>query len=119
MQPSGIHHVALCVTDVDAAIRFYTEVLGLTVLPRPDFGFPGAWLDAAGQQVHLMQSAEPECGGGHFAMRVDDVDDAVNDIRGHGVHVDRAPHVPGAGQQAFLRDPAGNLIELNQPEPAR
>ena len=56
MKPSGIHHVAICVRDEDEALAFYRDVLGLTVLPRPDFGFGGYWLDAGGQQVHLMKS---------------------------------------------------------------
>jgi len=116
MKPSGIHHVAICVTDPDAAVQFYTGVLGLTVLPRPDFGFGGYWLDAAGQQVHLMQSDDPLPGGGHFAMRVDDLEAAVNDIRAAGWKVDTVPHLDGAGRQAFLHDPSGNMIELNQPE---
>jgi catechol 2,3-dioxygenase-like lactoylglutathione lyase family enzyme len=116
MKPSGIHHVAICVTNSDEAVKFYTEVLGLTVLPRPDFGFGGYWLDAAGQQVHLMESNDPQPGGGHFAMRVDALDEAVADIRAHGVTVNTIPHMEGAGHQAFLHDPSGNMIELNQPD---
>jgi glyoxylase I family protein len=117
MKPSGIHHVAICVTDVEEAKDFYIDVLGLTIVPdRPDFGFGGYWLDAAGQQVHLMHANEPQVGGGHFAVRVDDLDSAVTDIRASGWKVDTVPHMQGAGHQAFLRDPSGNIIELNQPE---
>ena len=39
-----------------------------------------------------------------------------SEISAAGVHVDTIPHTPGAGQQAFLHDPAGNVIELNQPD---
>jgi len=116
MKPAGIHHVAICVTDPEEAVAFYTDVLGLVVVPRPDFGFGGYWLDAAGQQVHLMQSKEPQPGGGHFAMRVDDLERAVSDIRSAGWKVDTVPHMEGAGHQAFLHDPSGNMIELNQPD---
>jgi catechol 2,3-dioxygenase-like lactoylglutathione lyase family enzyme len=38
----GIHHTAIIVTDVERAKRFYGGVLGLSELPRPDFGFEGA-----------------------------------------------------------------------------
>src|SRR3712207_7383782 len=39
-----IEHVAVVVTDVARAKRFYGEVLGLTEAPRPEsFDFPGAW----------------------------------------------------------------------------
>jgi catechol 2,3-dioxygenase-like lactoylglutathione lyase family enzyme len=117
MKPAGIHHVAICVEDADAAKRFYCDVLGFTpVSARPvEFG-RGHWLDAGGQQLHLMEVADPGSNPGHFALRVDDIDAVVTEITAVGVRVDRIPHTPGAGQQAFLRDPSGNVIELNQPE---
>ena len=40
--------------------------------------------------------------------------DAVEDLRGHGLRID-PPSPGGDGRQAFVKDPAGNLIELNQP----
>jgi catechol 2,3-dioxygenase-like lactoylglutathione lyase family enzyme len=116
MKPSGIHHVAICVQDADESVTFYRDVLGLAVLPRPDFGFGGHWLDAGGQQVHLMQSDEPRPRSNHFAIRVDDLGAAVADIREHGVEVNTIDHMAGAGYQAFLQDPSGNVIELNQPD---
>jgi catechol 2,3-dioxygenase-like lactoylglutathione lyase family enzyme len=91
-------------------------VLGLSVLPRPDFGFGGYWLDAGGQQVHLMQSDTVAQGGHHFAFRVDDLDAAVASIRAKGVTVNPIDHMVGAGHQAFLHDPSGNFIELNEPD---
>jgi len=49
-------------------------------------------------------------------MRVDDMEQCVADIRAAGWKVDTVPHTNGAGHQAFLRDPSGNQIELNQPD---
>jgi len=115
MKPAGIHHVSVCVPDAGAALAFYTEVLGLTQLPRPDLG-PGHWLDAGGQQVHLLQSDEARPRSDHFAIRVDDLDDAVADLEASDVKVYRSDYIAGAGRQAFLHDPFGNFIELNQPE---
>jgi catechol 2,3-dioxygenase-like lactoylglutathione lyase family enzyme len=117
MRPSGIHHVAICVDDADTAKTFYCDVLGFTpITSRPvEFG-AGHWLDAGGQQVHLMQVDDPTTNPGHVALRVEDLDAAVDEISAAGVRVDKIPHTPGAGQQAFLRDPAGNVIELNQPD---
>ena len=108
--------MAICVRDAAEAVTFYTDVLGLTELPRPDFGFGGHWLDAGGQQVHLMESEGSRSGGDHFAIRVDDLESAVADIRARGVTVNRVDHMKGAGHQAFLHDPSGNFIELNQPD---
>jgi len=114
---SGVHHVSLNVDDLDACLAFYVDVLGLKVLPRPDFGFPGAWLAAGPQQIHLMQMPEHEAPQGqHFAFRVDDIDQASAELREAGVEVSKATEIPGVGRQAFLRDPAGNMIELNEPK---
>jgi glyoxylase I family protein len=115
VKAAGIHHVALNVTDADVAIEFYTKVLGLTVrTDRPDFGVAGAWLDAGNQQVHLIEVPPPAACGQHFALQVDDLDAAVAELRASGVHVSD-PSPIGPGRQAFLNDPAGNQIELNQP----
>ena len=55
MKLSGVHHVSLNVDDAEKTGRFYTEVLGLEVLPRPDFPFKGLWLRAGGQEIHLIE----------------------------------------------------------------
>jgi glyoxylase I family protein len=115
VKPLGIHHVSLNVEDVDAAVRFYVGVLGFSVRDdRPNFGFAGAWLDVGAQQVHLIEASAPEDRGQHVALHVDDLEAAITDLRAMGVEVSDAFPV-GNGQQAFLHDPAGNLVELQQP----
>jgi catechol 2,3-dioxygenase-like lactoylglutathione lyase family enzyme len=117
MQLIGVHHVAICVPDVDAALGFYVDTLGCEArADRPDFGFPGAWLDAGSQQIHLMQLAGTPAPLQHFALQVADLDAAVAELESRGVDVRRAEHTQGAGFQAFLKDPGGNEIELNQPD---
>lgn len=117
VQPLGIHHVSINVRDAAAAVAFYTEVLGFTLrTDRPDFSFGGAWLDVGGQQVHLLEMAVPDDRGQHFAIWVADLDAAVESIRAKGVSV-TDPKPVGAARQAFLHDPAGNLVELNEPPP--
>ena len=116
MKLQGVHHVSLNVGDVDEAARFYVDVLGLEVLPRPDFGFPGLWLRSEGQEIHLMQVESPQTPAGqHFAFRVDDIDATIEELRGRGVRVSDPLPLPGGARQAFLKDPSGNLIEINQP----
>ena len=119
MEAVGIHHVALCVQDVDDALDFYCGKLGFTqIKERPDFGgFPGAWIHAGANQIHLMQIPEVRPDQlQHFALEVRDLDAVVVELEAAGVDVRRASYTPGAGRQAFLRDPSGNGIELNQPE---
>ncbi len=115
MQPLGVHHVSINVTDAAEAIAFYTDVLGLTLRDdRPDFGFGGAWLDLGPQQVHLLEVPVPDDRGQHFAIRVADLDIAVDELRERGVTVGD-PSPVGTGRQAFLHDPSGNMIELHEP----
>jgi catechol 2,3-dioxygenase-like lactoylglutathione lyase family enzyme len=116
MKLDGVHHVSVNVDDVEKTGRFYLDVLGLEQLPRPDFGFPGMWLRAGAQEIHLMQvesHSAPE--GQHFAFRVYDIAATIEELEARGVQVSKPVQLPGAGRQAFLRDPSGNLIELNQP----
>lgn len=116
---AGVHHVAVNVDDLDAALRFYTEGFGFVPRDdRPDFGFPGAWLDVGVHQLHLVEvpGGRAPDSGGHFALRVDDLDTVVATLRDRGIEVFDSPYFRGAGRQAFVRDPANNLIELNQPD---
>lgn len=111
----AVHHVSINVDDVDAALAFYVGVLGLKVRPdRPDFQFGGAWLDAGGQQVHLIEGEPPGDKGQHFALAFADLPAVVDELRGQGFRVSD-PSKVGTSLQSFLRDPAGNRVELHQP----
>lgn len=112
MQVLGVHHVSLNVADVDVAMAFYTERLGLGVRSdRPDFGFGGAWLDAGSQQIHLIEAPAPQNLGQHVAFVVGDLDATIAELRAAGIDV-TDPSPVGPGRQAFLLDPSGNAVEL-------
>ena len=114
MRPLAVHHVSINVADVEAARRFYVDQLGMTVRDdRPDFGFGGAWLDAGGQQLHLIEGAPPDGLGQHFAVLVADLDATIVELRGLGLDVSDASPV-AANRQAFVHDPSGNLVELHE-----
>ena len=114
MKPLAVHHVSINVSDVEAARSFYTGVLGLTERSdRPDFGFGGAWLDAGGQQVHLIESHSTPAPGQHFALQVENLAAVVDELRGQGIKVSD-PRPVGTSLQAFLDDPSGNGVELHQ-----
>ena len=113
-----VQHISLDVDDLDAALRFYCDALGLTVAARPAaLGDGGAWLDIGdGRQLHLVESASfsPPATSQHLAFGVDDCQATVIELRDAGLEVSD-PFDIGAGIQAFLRDPAGNLLEFNEP----
>ena len=114
---NGIHHVSVNVSDVDRALHFYVDGLGLTPLPRPDFPFGGAWLGLAdGRQVHLIEAPVPDDRGQHVAFAVSDLDAVVIELRARGLEVSTPREVGETGSmQSFLSDPDGNRIELQQP----
>ncbi len=117
MRIVGVHHVNLQVADVTAARAFYSDVLGLAEIDRPAFGVDWLWFQIGGQQLHIGE-AKGHTGPDrqHFALQVENLDEVVSAIEQHGVKVRRAGQtLPGAGVQVFLRDPSGNLIELNEP----
>jgi glyoxylase I family protein len=112
MEPLAVHHVSINVTDVPAAITFYTDVLGGTLrTDRPDFGFGGAWIDVGASQVHLLEAGPPPTLGQHFAVQVADLDAVVTELRARGIVLGE-PSAVGPGRQTFVADPSGNTVEL-------
>lgn len=114
MELLGVHHVSINVDDVPAAVAFY-KALGMTERDdRPEMqGIDGSWLDACSQQLHLIASPVPENKGQHFALRVADLAATIDELRARGIAVGDAQPI-GTGQQAFVVDPCGNLVELHQ-----
>ena len=116
MELLGVHHVSLNVDDLAAADHFYTAVLGFEPIARPDLGFPGSWLQAGPQEIHLLEfGAVPDDVGQHVAFRTNDLDAAIAHLRAAAVEVSDPRSLPTGARQAFLRDPSGNLLELNEP----
>lgn len=111
----GLHHVSVNVEDTSAAQRFYCDLLAMVPIDRPDIGVPGAWLEAAnGVQVHLIELPGGGSDSNHMAFAVDDIDAEIARLRSMGHQVGDWTDI-GTGRQVFLRDPSGNIVELNQP----
>lgn len=116
MELRRIHHVSINVTDLDTALDFYVDRLGLSVIEsRPDIGVVGAWLDAGEQEIHLLEMDDFDAPRAqHFAFQVDDLDAAISTLAERGVTASAPNTMDGICTQAFITDPTGNLIELNQ-----
>jgi catechol 2,3-dioxygenase-like lactoylglutathione lyase family enzyme len=123
---TGHAHVNILTCDVDRSVAFYTDVLGFSILPRPDFGgFPGAWLEQGTTQIHLSKTDRmPErVGLPHFALMVplDAFDDTVDALEARGVQWFAPPSsredFGKTVRAAFLEDPDGNVIELTNAGP--
>ncbi len=104
-------HVNLRVNSLPDALRFYAEVMGLEEIPRGDRGGKGAWFRLGDAEVHLAEdpSAQPRSKR-HFAVQVDDLAAARREAEGKGVEIDQVEDA-----RFFMRDPAGNRIEVVGP----
>jgi len=116
MNISGIHHCSIKVTDMERAVRFYREVLGLQEIDIPSTFSPAGlhvrWFMLGSEQIHLMPSEAPDAASSrHFALHVDEVQAAREHLRARGVEFRETTEIPGA-DRIFIHDPDGNLIEL-------
>jgi len=120
-------HTMVRVTDLDASLRFYCELLGLTEVGRHEHEkgrFTLVFLAAPGDeeaQVELTYNWDPApyAGGrnfGHLAYAVDDIYAACQRFVDGGVTISRPPR---DGRMAFVRSPDGISIELLQRGDAR
>ncbi|MEM7142569.1 MAG: VOC family protein [Actinomycetota bacterium] len=110
----GVHHVSINVDDVSTCRDFYVDTLGFDQIDRPDLGIGGVWLQMGPQELHLVELPLVEGFGPHFAIQVDDIEQARSVLIERGVAVSEASPIDGVCLQAFFHDPAGNQIELNQ-----
>ena len=112
----ALDHVGLHVADVERSLAFYRGVLGLQPIPRPDLGFPGAWLALGpAQALHLIQRAPgAPFVAGHFALAVGDAGAWRARLAGLDVPHRGPLRRPDGATQLFLADPDGHAIELVQ-----
>lgn len=123
--PSGTVNVRYLVDDVEAAVAFYTQVLGFEVLNN----FAPAFADVARGNLRLLLSgpassagrpmpdgARPGPGGwNRIHLIVEDIDAEVGHLREAGARF-RNDVVDGpGGRQILLLDPSDNVVELFQP----
>ena len=129
---TAVSHISVTVTNLDDAKAFYGGALGLHEIPRPDFAFPGVWYALDGDlALHItvkdtmpLRPPDPrrfDTRDPHFALAVADADEAYARIHASGLPFYDFADTPTGLRQLFIRDPAGNMIELIGPtkEPRR
>ncbi|PKM04762.1 MAG: lactoylglutathione lyase [Gammaproteobacteria bacterium HGW-Gammaproteobacteria-6] len=121
-----ILHTMLRVTDLDASVAFYTEVLGMTLLRRKDYpegrftlafvGYGNEIDNAVLELTYNWDTHDYDLGTayGHIAIEVQDVYKACEQIKASGGKVVReaGPMKHGSSILAFVEDPDGYRIEL-------
>jgi catechol 2,3-dioxygenase-like lactoylglutathione lyase family enzyme len=120
MSATHINHVSVHAPDLAASVDFYVALVGARPIATLNFGFPVQWLAIGPTQLHLFQRTHAAPSHHHFAITVHALEpvyrravdlDAIDDIAfGHHLY-----ELPGDIAQLYVRDPGGNLVEIDAP----
>jgi YD repeat-containing protein len=121
MRATRFTHVSVHAYDLEESVRFYTEVFGMQRVPSPDFAQTVEWLQLGDQQLHLFLSEDPAPRQHHIGLDVDDFEAAYVVASERGLFDGDAfgaivRELNDGAVQMYLRDPAGNLVEVNWPD---
>ncbi len=132
MKVKHIDHIGVAVKSIDQAGRFYTEILGLgieEVEEVADQKVKVAFIPITDSEVELLESTDPDGpvakyidargeGIQHIAFRVENIDEALEELKTRGVRlIDQAPRKGAGGAKiAFIhpKETNGVLIEICQ-----
>ena len=127
-----VHHVGVVVRDMDQAMRFYRDTLGLHVHKEATIqeqGVRAALLMLGDSEIELLQPIVEETGVArylekrgeglhHVCFQVDDIDRDLDALKGRGTEmIDLETRIGLAGRICFLHPNAmdGTLVELCEP----
>ncbi|HEY9140548.1 MAG TPA: VOC family protein [Bryobacteraceae bacterium] len=112
---SSIGQIAITITDLERAVAFYRDTLGIKLL----FQVPGmAFFDCAGIRLMLSGAEKPgEKYSSILYFKTHDIEAAAKTLEGRGAPFDRLPHLVARMPDhdlwmAFFRDPDQNLLAL-------
>jgi catechol 2,3-dioxygenase-like lactoylglutathione lyase family enzyme len=117
----GIDHVQIAVPKAREAeaLRFYREILALPEIPKPEElrARGGAWFQIGTLQMHIGVDPDPANppprSKRHICFLVDDLAKAKAHVTAHNVTIEEESVAEGLSR-FFIRDPAGNRIEVGQ-----
>ncbi len=118
-----IGQIHVSVSDVDRAVAFYRDVLGITFLFQVP-GQPMAFFDCDGVRLYLGKPETAEFRSNPVVyFRVDDINEAHRALSDRGVAFSESPHVVHRSEDAELwmaafKDPDGNNLVLMDERPA-
>jgi catechol 2,3-dioxygenase-like lactoylglutathione lyase family enzyme len=115
---SRINHVSVNARDLQESVDFYVELLGAELIPTPNFGLPVQWLALDRTQLHLFERDLQPTSHHHLGITVDDLEPAYRAAERRGAFErhsfgNHLVELPGDVVQLYLRDPAGNLVEID------
>ena len=115
---SRINHVSINALNLQKSVDFYVDLLAAEPITTPNFGFPVQWLALGRTQLHLFQKDLKPTSHHHLGITVDDVEPVYRAAERRGAFDDNAfgnhlVELPGDVVQLYVRDPAGNLVEID------
>ena len=124
MRTSGINHVSVHANDLQESVRFYVKLLDAELLDTPNFGLPVQWLALGASQIHLFERPGEAQSHHHFAITVEDLEPVYARAEAMGAFERKSYkhhliELPGDIAQTYVRDPAGNLMEIDTPGASR
>ncbi|BCL81584.1 methylmalonyl-CoA epimerase [Ktedonobacteria bacterium brp13] len=130
--PERIDHIAIIVRDLEQALLFYRDMLG--IVPREMKDVPSEQVRIAflpmggpnGSEIELLQPMTSDSslakflekrgeGMHHICLQVDNIDTALRDLQAQGASVlDEQPRIAAEGRAIFLHPKGthGVLLEL-------
>jgi catechol 2,3-dioxygenase-like lactoylglutathione lyase family enzyme len=120
---TGFNHLSIGTRNLAETVKFYQTVLGMETIPSYNFGFKTKYLRCGDLQLHIFELEDHVPLYQHFAVDVDDFHAAYDAAKALGAldsTTFRNPvnELPDGCVQMYLRDPAGNLIEIDWPDVA-
>ena len=117
MKVRAIDLVTLEVSDMDRAVAFYKDMLGLPL----GFTYEGMWAEfSAGDDTVALMRKSDDSGDSrapaprdHLALSVEDVEQAVEELKAKGVEILSGPDDTPVCHIATLADPGGNKIAIH------
>jgi catechol 2,3-dioxygenase-like lactoylglutathione lyase family enzyme len=115
----GMNHFTIVAEDERKTLDFYVGLLGMQVGPRPDLGFPGAWLYAGGPQpvLHMYFGRPmPATRSGvidHMAFSAKGLKEVKARFDAAGLKYDLRQKAGAGTWQLFTLDPNGAKVELD------
>jgi catechol 2,3-dioxygenase-like lactoylglutathione lyase family enzyme len=115
---SRINHVSVNALNLQESVDFYVDLLGAERIATPNFGIPVQWLALGRTQLHLFERDLKPTSHHHLGITVDDLEPVYRAAERRGAFDDEAfrnrlVELPGDVVQLYVRDPAGNLVEID------
>ena len=119
MRATRFNHVSIHAYNMEESLRFYVDVVGMERLPSPNFAQRVQWLRLGEQQLHLFHRETPAPEFHHIALDVDDFEAAYLKAKELGLLDETSfgaavRELPGGAVQMYIRDPAGNLVDVSK-----